>query len=75
MNSLLQYPTEIKNQTNLLSTLDLIDHMRGHHQEQALELVELALWHSQQAQALAAERRAIAADVTEVLRQAEKVLA
>ncbi len=74
MNILQQYTPEIKHQHDILGTLDLVEHMIGHHQDQALELVELALWHEQQAQALEAERRALAADVTEVLRQAEEVL-
>ena len=68
-------PDVYNNQSTLLSTLDLIDHMLGHHQEQALELVELALWHEQQAQALEVERYLLVADVTEVLRQAEEVWA
>jgi len=60
--------------TAILSTLDLIDHMLCHHQEQALGLVELTLWHEQQAAALEAERRALAADVTAALATAHRWL-
>lgn len=60
--------------TAILSTIDLIDHMAAHHQDQFLELVELAQWHAEQAEALAAERRMLAADVTAALAEAEAVL-
>lgn len=58
----------------ILSTIDLIDHMLGHHHDEVLALVELALWHQEQAEALAAERRALAADVAAALAEAEGLL-
>lgn len=59
---------------NLTNTIDLIDVMVDHHQETAVELVELALWHEQQAAALVAERHELAVDVTMALREAEALL-
>jgi uncharacterized protein (DUF305 family) len=70
VSSIAQYPQNF----NILSTIDLIDHMVGHHQDQALELVELALWHQQQADALAVERQSLAADVSAALAEAERFL-
>jgi hypothetical protein len=59
---------------DILSTIDLIDHMVDHHQDEALALVELAQWHQEQAEALGVERRMLAADVTAALAEAERLL-
>lgn len=58
----------------ILSTLDLIEYMAAHHAEQASDLAQLAQWHRQQAHALIAERRTLAADVDAALAEAEGLL-
>ena len=58
-----------------LSTLDLIDHMTAYHEEQAKLLAEIASWHRAEAEALAVERCALAADVGAALAEAERLLA
>ena len=64
----------ISDKSKILSTIDLIDHMLDHHHDEALALVELARWHQEQAEALATERRTLAADVTAALAEAEAIL-
>ena len=59
---------------DILSTFELIELMAAHHQDEALSLVELAQWHQEQAEALAAERAALATDVDAVWREAEGLL-
>lgn len=74
MDIVTEKPTVDKTQNDTLGTIDLIDAMLGHHQDEAFALVELALWHQEQAEALAAERRTLAADVSAVLAEAAAVL-
>lgn len=78
MNSLQQtsqrFNHPVISSSAILSTLDLIDYSVCYHKKQAEDLAQLARWHQARADALAAERRTLAADVANVLTQAEELL-
>ena len=61
--------------TAILSTIDLIEHMAAHHEEQARECIQRACWHRRQLIALQKERHDLVADVEAVLAEAERWLA